>query len=188
MLANSETAGGRPSRAWSAPPSSSYLLGPCSRSLPRQAMERRRPLLHVSLTLTLRQTVSTPELLRHSVSLLTCRNVPSAFLCRVKGHTLTLCARRRGSLGMRLIPYEECRLCCTGAGWTAVARPTEKACSIQKNKSNTRGYDLPKRVPSYKGTYKRRQTHRLCSCIDGPLKAPPLGQANLISSFASARF
>ena len=38
-------------------------------------------------------------------TLLTCRNVPgshSAFLCRVKGHTLTLCARRRGSLGMRL--------------------------------------------------------------------------------------
>ena len=27
---------------------------------------------------------------------------------------------------------------------------------------------------SYKGTYKRRQTHRFCSCIDGPLKAPPL--------------
>ena len=25
-----------------------------------------------------------------------------------------------------------------------------------------------------KGTYKRRQTHRFCSCIDGPLKAPPL--------------
>ena len=38
-------------------------------------------------------------------TLLTCRNVPgshSAFLCRVKGHTLTLCARRRGSLGTRL--------------------------------------------------------------------------------------
>ena len=56
---SSETAGGRPGRAWSAPPSSSCLLGPCSRSLPRQAMERRRPLLHVSLTITLRQTVST---------------------------------------------------------------------------------------------------------------------------------
>ena len=27
---------------------------------------------------------------------------------------------------------------------------------------------------SYKGRYKRRQTHRFCSCIDGPLKAPPL--------------
>ena len=27
---------------------------------------------------------------------------------------------------------------------------------------------------SYKGTYKRRQTHRFCSCIDGPLKTPPL--------------
>ena len=55
------------SRAWSAPPSCSCPLGPCSRSLWRQAMERRRPLLHISLTITLRQTVSTPELLRHSV-------------------------------------------------------------------------------------------------------------------------
>ena len=38
-------------------------------------------------------------------TLLTCQDVPgspSAFLCRVKGHTLTLCARKRGSLGTRL--------------------------------------------------------------------------------------
>ena len=38
-------------------------------------------------------------------TLLTCQDVPgshSAFLCRVKGHTLTSCARRRGSLGTRL--------------------------------------------------------------------------------------
>ena len=37
-------------------------------------------------------------------TLLTCQDVPgshSAFLCRVKGHTLTSCARRRGSLGTR---------------------------------------------------------------------------------------
>ena len=40
-------------------------------------------------------------------TLLTCRNVPSAFLCRVKGHTLTLCARRRGSLGTRLGRFYE---------------------------------------------------------------------------------
>ena len=39
-------------------------------------MERRRPLLHVSLTITLRQTVSTPELLRHSVSTLHVAHVP----------------------------------------------------------------------------------------------------------------
>ena len=74
---SSETAGGRPGRAWSAPPSSSCLLGPCSRSLPRQAMERRRPLLHVSLTITLRQTVG--ALASFGVylnTLLTCRNVP----------------------------------------------------------------------------------------------------------------
>ena len=46
-------------------------------------------------------------------TLLTCRNVPgshSAFLCRVKGHTLTLCARRRGSLGTRLLCFTPLRL------------------------------------------------------------------------------
>ena len=59
QLSKSWRAARRPGRAWSAPPSSSCLLGPCSRSLPRQAMERRRPLLHVSLRITLRQTVST---------------------------------------------------------------------------------------------------------------------------------
>ena len=40
-------------------------------------------------------------------TLLTCQDVPgshSAVLCRVKGHTLTSCARRRGSLGTRLLP------------------------------------------------------------------------------------
>ena len=67
-------------------------------------------------------------------TLLTCQDVPgshSAFLCRVKGHTLTSCARRRGSLGTRthfgssvsaissgngrLLPY-------TGCVYTAHAR------------------------------------------------------------------
>ena len=41
---------------------SSCLLCPCSRSLP---MQRHRPILHVSLMITLRQTLSIPELLRH---------------------------------------------------------------------------------------------------------------------------
>ena len=46
-----------------------------------------------------------------------------------------------------------------------------------KNKSNTRGYDLPKRLggrqtrrSQLQRNVKRQQTHRFCSCIDGPLK------------------
>ena len=121
ILVSSETAGGRPCRAWSAPPSSSCLLGPCSRSLPRQAMERRRPLLHVSLTITLRQTVSTRSscvircLPKHVAHVPKCTR--PAFLCRVKGHTLTFCARTR------LFTYTVSRACasiyrviCTTAG------------------------------------------------------------------------
>ena len=84
ILASSETAGGRPGRAWSAPSSSS-----CSRSLSRANTPSPR-LLHVSLTITLRRSVSSWSSLRRSNTLLTCPDVPgshSAFLCRVKGHT-----------------------------------------------------------------------------------------------------
>ena len=56
-------------------------------------------------------------------TLLTCQDVPgshSAFLCRVKGHTLTSCARRRGSLGTRLyfatVSLSETGLICSESG------------------------------------------------------------------------
>ena len=95
VLASSETAGGRPGRAWSAP--SSSCLGPCS-----HANTPSPRLLYVSLTITLRRSVSTRSSLRRSVStntLLTCQDVPgshSAFLRRVKGHTQYRRAWERG--------------------------------------------------------------------------------------------
>ena len=66
------------------------------------------PLLHVSLTINgcLPRSSCVNGCLPNT--LLTCQDVPgshSAFLCRVKGHTLTSCARRRGSLGTRLHWY-----------------------------------------------------------------------------------
>ena len=69
ILASSETAGGRPGRAWSAP--SSSCLGPCSRSLSRANTPSPR-LLHVSLTITLRRSVSIVRCLPNT--LLTCQD------------------------------------------------------------------------------------------------------------------
>ena len=107
MQGSCRAARGRAGPGWCCriPPASSVFAHGYSRLLPQQAMEHRRPLLH---TITLRQTVSTwsscvIRCLRNT--LFTCQDVPgspSAFLCRVKGHTHTLCVRRRGSPGTRL--------------------------------------------------------------------------------------
>ena len=87
-MASSETAGGRPGRAWSAP--FSFCLGPCSRSLSRANTPSPR-----LLTLTLRHSVSNlgapasfgVYLTRCSRAKMYIPGSPSAFLCRVKGHT-----------------------------------------------------------------------------------------------------
>ena len=107
MQGSCRAARGRAGPGWCCriPPASSVFAHGYSRLLPQQAMEHRRPLLH---TITLRQTVSTCSscvILCLRNTLFTCQDVPgspSAFLCRVKGHTHTLCARRRGSPGTRL--------------------------------------------------------------------------------------
>ena len=61
-------------------------------------------------------------------TLLTCQDVPGshyAFLCRVKGHTLTSCARRRGSLGTRLHTLALCIYCaCAYECLAAPSRPS----------------------------------------------------------------
>ena len=108
ILASSETAGGRPGRAWSAP--SSSCLGPCSRSLSRANTPSPR-LLHVSLTITLRRSVSisgAPCVVRCLPNtLLTCQDVPGSaptplFSVGSKVIRNTLCARRRGSVRLQM--------------------------------------------------------------------------------------
>ena len=93
-MASSETAGGRPGRAWSAP--SSSCLGPCSRSLSRANTSSPR-LLHVSHCVV-RCLPGAPCVVRCLPNtLLTCQDVytRSAFPKVIRN---TLCARRRGSL------------------------------------------------------------------------------------------
>ena len=75
-----------------------------SRSLSPQTL--RRPAFRLRSHCVVRCLPGAPCVVRCLPNtLLTCQDVPgshSAFLCRVKGHTLTSCARRRGSLGTRL--------------------------------------------------------------------------------------
>ena len=53
--------------------------------------------------------------------------------------------------------------------------PLKKTSRTREVTTCQNGWEADKHVvSSYKRTYKRRQTHHFCSCIDRPLKAPPL--------------
>ena len=79
-------------------------------------------------------------------------------------------------LAPNVIPYEECNLL-YGRGMDGSCKAYGESLLHSKKQVEHERLRLAKRVGrltnSYKGTYKRRQTHRFCSCIYGLPKAPP---------------